>query len=314
MPIHDLGYRAWEGATGSPYTRWWVITQTGVRLAWRSRLLRRFVLLAWLPALYLGAAFFVWEQSTTHPELRQQALYFFSEFAGGQGAAIVGTAITLDQADARHQVWGWLLLVFFRHPQGVLMALVVGLIAPPLISQDVRSRAFLLYFSRPITRLEYVAGKFLVVCAYVSIITTMPALALYVFGVLLSPDLQVLRYTWDFPLRILLGSLVLMVPTTSLALAFSSLTTRSYYAGFAWFSTWAFGFITYSFLSTVLEEHFNPQWSLISLHHALGIVQGWIFGLGTTFDDAFPSLLMLSGISIVSLAVVFQRISACTRI
>ena len=174
--------------------------------------------------------------------------------------------------------------------------------------------AFLLYFSRPITRLEYVAGKFLVVCANVSIITTAPALALYVFGVLLSPDLQVLRYTWDFPLRILLGSLVLMIPTTSLALAFSSLTTRSYYAAFAWFSTWAFGFITYTFLSDVLGENFNPHWSLISLHHALGIVQGWIFGLGTTFDDALPSLLMLCGISIVSLAVVFQRISACTRI
>ena len=72
MPIHDLGYRAWEGATGSPYTRWWVITQTGVRLAWRSRLLRRFVLLAWLPALYLGVAFFVWEQSVAHPELRRR--------------------------------------------------------------------------------------------------------------------------------------------------------------------------------------------------------------------------------------------------
>ena len=128
----------------------------------------------------------------------------------------------LDQA--RHHVWAWLLQTLFRYPQGVLMVLVVGLVAPPLIAQDVRSRAFLLYFSRPLTRGEYILGKAAVVWCYLLLITTLPALTLYVMAVLFSPDLSVVEHTWDLPLRILAASAVLMIPTTAVALFFSSLT------------------------------------------------------------------------------------------
>jgi ABC-type transport system involved in multi-copper enzyme maturation permease subunit len=313
MPIHDLGYRAWEGRLGSEATRWWVISRTGIRLAWRSRLLRRFVLLAWLPALYMGIAFFMWEQAASHPEMKLAAMQFFRGFGGEQAAEVLSTASITDPASGRHEVWGWLLLVFFRQPQGVLMALVVGMIAPPLISQDIRSRAMLLYFSRPITRWEYVFGKFVVVAFYVLIITTAPALALYTFGVLLSPDLSVLKYTWDFPPRILLCSLVLTIPTTSIALAFSSLTVRSYQAGFAWFATWAVGFITYEFVRGASIEEFSDRWSLVSLHHTLGLVQSWIFNITERSPAAPIALALLGLLSVLSLAIVFQRVTACTR-
>ncbi len=72
-------------------------------------------------------------------------------------------AFNADPSTARHEVWSLLLMTFFRYPQAVLMVLLVGMIAPPLISQDFRSRAFLLYFSRPITPVEYVFGKAMVV-------------------------------------------------------------------------------------------------------------------------------------------------------
>ena len=82
-------------------------------------------------------------------------------------------------------IWSLLLMAFFRYPQGLLMVLLVGMIAPSLISLDLRSRAFLLYFSRPITPLEYVFGKALVIWTYLAAVTTLPALVLYVLGVLL---------------------------------------------------------------------------------------------------------------------------------
>ena len=128
MPIHDLGYRAWDGQRSSEAMRWWVITGTGIRLAWKMRLLQRFVLLAWLPAVYMGVAFFLYEQSATRPEMRQAAMGFFRNLAGRQGMDFLRPRIWSIPRNARHQVWGWLLLTFFRHPQGVLMALVVGLI------------------------------------------------------------------------------------------------------------------------------------------------------------------------------------------
>ena len=197
------------------------------------------------------------------------------------------------------------------------MALVVGLIAPPLISQDIRSRALLLYFSRPLTRLEYILGKMAVVWGYVAMITTIPALALYITGVMLSPDLSVISHTWDFPLRILAASVILMVPTTAIALAFSASTSRSYYASFGWFAVWAFGFITYYTLYAALQDldKWNDHWSLVSLHHTLGIVQTWVFDIGgTTYGDVFPSLMMLTAVSVLSIGFIYQRISAHIKV
>ena len=62
MPIHDLGYRAWRGRLVPQIGRFWVISQAGIRLAWRNMWLRRMLLLSWLPVIHVGALLFVYEQ------------------------------------------------------------------------------------------------------------------------------------------------------------------------------------------------------------------------------------------------------------
>ena len=313
MPIHDLGYRAWQGRLMPEVTRFWVIAQTGIALAWKNRWLRRLLLLAWVPALYLGVALFLFEQALANRSYMQIALEFVGPFPG---IDVVREALqTGDPVVARHTAWTWLLLMFFRYPQGLLMALVVGLIAPPLVAKDVHSRAFLLYFSRPLTRVEYILGKLAVVCAYVMMITTLPALSLYLLGVLLSPpDTAVLASTWDLPLRILAASVVLMVPTAALALAFSSLTSRTFYAGFAWFAVWLLGLVAYLILEGTLGSALPERWVLLSLYHSLGQVQTWIFGLEKSLSEVLPSAGLLAAIAVVSLVVLFHRVSSPMRI
>lgn len=313
MPIHDLGYRAWQGRLMPEVTRFWVIAQTGIALAWKNRWLRRLLLLAWVPALYLGVVLFLFEQALARPDYLRIALEFASLFPG---IDVVREALqTGDPALARHTAWTWLLLMFFRYPQGLLMALVVGLIAPPLVAKDVHSRAFLLYFSRPLTRVEYILGKLTVVCAYVMMITTIPALSLYLLGVLLSPpDTAVIAATWDLPLRILGASVVLMVPTAALALAFSSLTSRTFYAAFAWFAAWLLGLVAYLILEGTLGSALPERWVLLSLYHSLGQVQTWIFGLEKSLSEVLPSAGMLAAIAVVSLIVLFHRVSSPMRI
>jgi ABC-type transport system involved in multi-copper enzyme maturation permease subunit len=205
------------------------------------------------------------------------------------------------------------------------MVMVVGLIAPPLISQDIRSRAFLLHFSRPLTRGEYLLGKIASLWAYLAMISTAPALALYALGVLLSPKLGVVYATWDIPLRILAASVVLMLPTSVLALCFSSLTQESRYAGFAWFAVWILGWFTY--VSATSAEAINAQqagqtpgavleesaWTHLSLYHTLGRVQRWVFGFAD-FRDVLVSLAILVAVTLVSLAVLYYRISAPMRV
>ena len=171
--------------------------------------MHRLVLFAWLPACWFAIGFFIWEQALLYPEFRE-GLAPFVRGAPAELQAVLRGAQDLEAA--RHSVWAWLLQTFFRYPQGLLMVLIVGLIAPQLVSQDLRSRAFLLYFSRPLSRVEYVLGKFLTVWFYLAMISTVPAIALYALGVVLSPQLDVVLATWDLPLRIVAASAVLAIP------------------------------------------------------------------------------------------------------
>ena len=318
MPIHDLGYRALPEPTGLRNPRWWVIAQTSLRLSWKSQWLRRMLFLAWLPAVGLGFILFVYEFSLTQP-VEQMGAQAVLRNMPNSGPVI--RAMLTDPAGSRREVWAYLLLTLFRYPQGVLMVLVVALVAPPLISRDMQSRAFLLYFSRPLDRIDYVLGKTIVVWTYLALITTVPALALYVLGVFLSPDLSVVGHTWDLPLRILCASVWLIVPTTAIALCFSSMTKESRFAGFAWVAVWALGWTAYAQL-TALDLHgtgmrggsFESRWTLISLYHSLGKVQTWVFGLETDFTSVRAPIALLTVLTLVSLGVLLRRISAPLRI
>jgi hypothetical protein len=240
-------------------------------------------------------------------------LDFLPEGPPGQPSvtADVRAAFRADPESARHDVWSLLLMIFFRYPQGLLIVLLVGMIAPSLIALDMRSRAYLLYFSRPLTPLEYIVGKALVLWAYLAAVTTLPALVLYLVGVLLSPSLVVVWDTWDLPLRILLASLVFMLPTTSLALFFSSLATESRYAGFAWFALWGLGWAAYENLRAFAQ---TQKWSLLSLYHVLGSVQQWVFGLPTDINDVSMAGVLLIILTVMPFIVLLTRVVAPMRI
>jgi hypothetical protein len=336
--VNNLGYRNWSHPLVPGWSRWLVITEVGVRRAWQSRWLRRMMIFAWLPAMWFGVGFFIWEQATLHAEWRGMLLPFLSgipqtpEFEG-----LLSSLRTGDLEGSRHVVWSWLLLTFFRNPQAVLMVMMVGVISPPLISQDIRSRAFLLYFSRPLARLEYLLGKLASIWAYLAVISTGPALVLYVLGVALSPKLDVIVSTWDLPLRIIAASVILMLPTSMLALCFSSMTNESRYAGFAWFAIWILGWFTY--FAATSAETFNASrrafeaqqraqrfgepmpeieikespWTHLSLYHTLGRVQRWVFGF-SKFEEIIMPMIILSGITLISLGITYYRISAPMRV
>ncbi len=353
MPLHDVGYRKWQGQPTSQISRFQIITSTGIRLASESRWVRRMLFFAWLPVMYWGVGFFVIEramesdsnivtdtmEAANLPPLavavaKQHTRPFndpvkISRLLRNQFQMIpqvemlAFTIETGDQTQTRNIVWRWLLMTFFRYPQALLILFLIGSIAPPLISRDIRSRAFLLYFSRPIGKLEYIFGKLCVPMGFIVFVTTLPALALYVFAILMSPDLSVFWATWDIPIRILLATVALVIPTASLALMLSSLTQESRYASFAWFTVWALGhgawvavlFATAIQLgrppmyAVVMESATVKNWSVLSLYNNLGDVQAWIFGF-VPFEDVWKGVVMLGAVSLVSLVVLYRRVAA----
>lgn len=329
MTLHSTGYRGWDGERSSAWTRWAVIASTGIRRTAKSKWLKRMLFLSVLPALYFAIPFYVSEQALRDPAAARGLGDFLSTFTDNPAARSIPWETLSSAAPeqiklVRHEVWSNLLLALFRYPQAFLMILVVGIAAPPLIAYDVRSRAFLIYFSRPISRLEYILGKFGTVAFFVAVISTLPALVLYLIGVLLSPSLSVVADTWDLPLRIIAASLVLILPTTSVALMFSSLTRESRYAGFCWFAFWVLGWVMYGVVtafqlsnSTTPEQRlqiFAGGWTaLLSPYHTMGVVQAWIFNLSTPSQPVLAAAVLLVITTLVSLAVLARRVSSPMR-
>jgi ABC-2 type transport system permease protein len=326
MPIHNPAYRPWTGAVVSEWLRCWTICTTGIRRAAKSAWLKRLMLAAFLPLLFFAGPFFLFEQSQRDPRMWQSFVGFVRNFDQNSILSNKLGNIPINPTEEefrqiRHDSWSFLLLTMLRNPQAFLMVLVVGIVAPPLISQDLRTRAYLIYFSRPITRLEYIFGKVGVVAFFLSVISALPSLLLYLVGLLLSPSLGVAFETWDLPLRILLGTATMVVPTTLLALAISSLTLESRYAAFAWFAIWIIGHVTYSALTVMpgleseqLNGVYQPGWRLLtSPYQVLGNVQAYIFGFAENPSMVTSSFLALVAVSLFSLAILFRRVNAPMR-
>ena len=363
MPVNDLGYRPWNGKLTSALTRWWSISSSGIALTQQSTWVKRLMFAAWLPVLYWGVGFFLIGQALEGKsdflpsELQVKATRMMdalptaqrkklkSQKSGVNRVVVAGILknqfgsipqvdqvandlISGDEAEAQNRIWCWLLMSFFRYPQGMMILFLVGTIAPTLISRDIRSKAFLLYFSRPIGKIEYILGKFFIPATFIFLVTTLPAMTLYLFGILMSPDFSVFWATWDVPLRIILGTVILVLPTVSVALMFSALTQESRFASFSWFAFWTLGHAAWMavvfstakekgieklFGVEVMEDASVKRWGLLSIYNNVGEVQSWVFGFSSLSDVAM-GLGVLASITVVSLIVIYRQISSPMRV
>lgn len=155
MPIHDQGYRRYEGRRLPPGGAWWVIARTDLLAGMRSRLFVGLLLLAWLPFV-----------------VRVVQIYFSSSYAD----------LPLLAVNARtfrtflNQQWFFIFLVTIS---------MAGAIA-----DDRRVNALQLYLSRPLTRVEYLVGKLVPALVYLLGVTLAPALLLLLMQVAMSGSMS----------------------------------------------------------------------------------------------------------------------------
>jgi len=316
MPVHGLGYREWVGKRNHPLIRPLFVARSGITLIWRRRMIKLLLMVAWLPMAIPAIGIFCFEQGITDQTYQR---FISQTLRGPMERPDLAMQMLEDPVSIRHEVWSTLILGFFRVPQLFSMVLLIGLIAPLLISYDLRSKAYLQYFSRPLSTNEYIVGKSAVIWFFLGMITTLPGLALYLLGVLLSPELSVVSTTWDIPLRILMASVALIIPTTALAISYSACTVENRYASFAWFATWIMGSVAYQVLTNVPRmgrgrrnaiDIDTERWLLVSPYHTLGKVETWIFGLDISETSVWPAILILLAITVVGTLFVRSRLIA----
>ena len=329
MPLLDIGYRGWHGERTARWTRSLVLASTGIHLIWQGVWIKRVLMFAVIPCLIAGVLVAVMEQTVEQGGLARAAQQMEKTRDGKQMGSQLGInwgKMAKDPEQARHYVWAFILYSLFRYPQAFGMIVVVGLVAPRLISYDLRSRGYLLYLSRPLTPGEYIFGKALVLYFLLFMISALPALMIYITGLVLTPDSTAFFQTWDLPLRILLATTVLMIPTTAVALAFSSVTQESRFAGFAWFALWVLGAVVYRVLW--FASNFNVQtgrggrrgegfegmqnWSVLKLfspYETLGYMQQQVFGLTSSDENIWSPWVVALIVSVLGYGVAYWRVS-----
>jgi hypothetical protein len=231
-------------------------------------------------------------------------------------------------------VAGWLIILFFAATQQVLPPFAAGnriyrdgfynffffsmilmvlstTVGASLIARDLRHNALVMYFSRAITRADYLAGKFLALSLFLLIATLGPGLLLWSGQAGMGQEKLTFGQRLGDLGAITLHSLILVVPISSMVLAFSALTRRAYVAGILWatfyFASWIFSEV----LQKTLKEDWPRMISWMNLTAHLGDLCYPARGDGgkAVLDCGWiEPLAILGSITVLSLAVVWRRL------
>jgi hypothetical protein len=222
MPIFDQGYQHWKGPLVGHAWRWLAVARQGVRTQLKSRIVRFLLLVAWLPAVALVVALALWG-------LLEQRVESVVGFLG----RLLPAGVIADPREYRVAVWTIAYSYFFKAELACSIFLVLT-VGPNLISRDLRFNALPLYFSRPLRRIDYFAGKLGVIGFFLAATVIGPAVGAYALGIVFSLDLRVIIDTYRLLWASILYGLVIIVSAGTLMLALSSLSRRTIYVGLAW--------------------------------------------------------------------------------
>jgi ABC-2 type transport system permease protein len=182
----QLHYRPWTGTPHAAAWSIWPIARVALGLLLRRKLfwfLYVFALLIFL-MFFFGSLFFDWAQGMLNDAPVQLGKLKVDpnramEFVKTQLRVLSGTRETYAT---------------FFGLQGPMTAIVLCLSGAVLVGNDFAQGATPFYLAKPIRRWHYLAGKFVAIGAIINLLTTVPALVLYLqqsfndWNYLLDPD------------------------------------------------------------------------------------------------------------------------------
>lgn len=304
MPIHATTYRHYEGARRPLWRRCFVIAASGTAIAVKRWYIVMLVLLLIAPAMVFGLHLFV-----SVSEGEGAFLTYGSWMAGDPG-----WKPWLHEHPGLPGMWTLIFTMYVALWQPVLAAVIVTAVGPTLISQDLRARALQVYYSRPITRTDYLVGKLLVVATFVALVTVVPGALLWLVGVVISRDPAAALASWRVPAGIVLSGALIAAVSGVLVLLSSSFSRRSSYVGIAW----ALLVIMSDAAYLLVQQATGYAWAfLLSIRANVVQVSAAIFGAPLEYHKFEPpqpwycnpafSALLLAAVVAAALAILYRR-------
>jgi ABC-2 type transport system permease protein len=270
MPIHDQGYRRYQGTRTPRGHAWAVITTGGLRTFFSRRTFIGLLLFSWLPFIVRTVQFYA---AANFPQM----------------AAIAPTPETFRQ---------------FLDQQSVFVFFVSVYVGAGLIANDRRANALQIYLSKPLTRAEYVLGKMAILMTFLLMVTWLPAMVLLLAQVSFAGSFRFVLDNLYLVPAITLFSFLEATMVSAAMLALSSLSNNSrfvgiLYAGLIFFSEAIFAVIRAVTLSSSL--------SWLSFGNSLEQLGDAMFRVPLRYTTPWPVSLMMVAVLLVLSAVVLDR-------
>ena len=255
-----LRYRPWTGELRSPVFGSVAMARVSLKLMARRKLFWALYALAALIFFFFfyGQYLVVWIQIQT----ANQTVPFL-----GARVKVSDLLKFLDKLNLNGSAHTYANFIWF---QGTICMIVLALAGAILVGNDFHHGSLPFYLSKPIGRRHYVLGKCLGAAVFVNLLTTLPAMILYIQAGLLY-DWQ--TYYVDH-LRELFGILaygLILTVTLSLFLVASAVAVRR---TVPLVMVWAGVFVLCRSLGNFLVDgqRFHPAWRLIDLWNNLYLV------------------------------------------
>ena len=273
MPIHDQSYRRYGGARQPAQRAWLVIARSGIKGFLRRRPM-------------IGILFGSWIQLMV-----RLAMFYVSESVA-QTAGLLGPTAKVFRD--------------FLEQQNFFVFLIAVYVGSGLIAQDRKANALQIYLSKPLTRVDYVAGKMAILASFLLFVTWVPAMLLLIGQILLSGSFAFASANISLFPSITLFSFLEVFVVCSALLALSSLTTSTRYvavmfAGVMFFSDAVYGTLRLATGSTAV--------SWVSFTGSLAQVGDAIFRQPLRYTTPVAvSFIVLMALVAVSLSVLERRV------
>lgn len=291
MSIDVARYHGWHGRLGSP----WLATLAMVRVALLQVVRRK----AYWIVLALGLTQFLlfWSviyavtQLNLPPQARErilEAFGFSAEAAAPQDSGYV----------------------LFMQRQSLVVMILLAFSGSLLVGADFRLQALPFYLSRRIDRVHYIAGKLLAVSVLVSLLTWVPALALFVEYGMFTSSLTYWRENWRIPLAVLAYGLVLCTCLSLLLVTLAAWLQRAAPIAVTWSSLFTFLGLLAEYLR---DETGQEAWALLDPWRDMRYVGRMFFGVfSRQSQEALApwALLVLGVLCGVCLLLLVRRVRA----
>jgi ABC-2 type transport system permease protein len=197
----------------------------------------------------------------------------------------------------------------FMLAQAAICALLLAFAGSTLIGSDYRQGGMVFYLSRGIGKWHYIVGKLLTIAAVVTIVTTVPALILFIEYGTLSNSLD---YFVDNP-RVLTGIVgygaVLAVVQSLMIFAIAAWVPRTVPLVMTWLGL----FVLLKGLADAMRAiDGNRYWLLLGFWDNMHRLGRWCFG--SLDENKIPSagwcLMVLTALCAISLVLIVRRVKA----